>query len=66
MAKKQKENVFSSQYPSGIAFVGLILLGTGIGMLVGYVGAGSVIGVGLGFLAVAVMSGSDKNKRLNR
>ncbi|WP_196493825.1 hypothetical protein [Ornithinibacillus caprae] len=37
----------------GVAFVGCIILGVGIGMALDHVAAGSVIGVGVGFLAMA-------------
>jgi len=39
----------------GVAFVGCIILGTGIGMLFDSVGAGSTIGVGVGFIAMALL-----------
>jgi hypothetical protein len=38
----------------GVAFVGCIVLGVGIGMLFDNPGAGSLIGVGVGFLAMAL------------
>ncbi|MBX5476413.1 MAG: hypothetical protein IRZ18_04730 [Clostridia bacterium] len=41
------------------AFVGCILIGTGLGVLTGHAGAGSLIGVGAGFLVVAVLSRHD-------
>jgi len=37
-----------------IAFIGCIILGTGIGMLFDQTGAGSTIGVGAGFLAMVL------------
>lgn len=37
----------------GIAFIGCMILGVGIGMLFDQTGAGSVIGLGAGFLAMA-------------
>ncbi|HLR02186.1 MAG TPA: hypothetical protein VK111_05515 [Virgibacillus sp.] len=39
----------------GVAFVGCIILGTGIGMLFDNAGAGGTIGVGAGFLAMAFL-----------
>jgi len=39
----------------GLAFVGCMILGTGIGMLLDNVGAGSTIGLGVGFLAMAFL-----------
>ncbi|WP_175631792.1 hypothetical protein [Virgibacillus siamensis] len=38
----------------GIAFTGCVVLGVGIGMLFGNAAAGSLIGVGVGFLAMAL------------
>lgn len=39
----------------GVAFVGCMILGTGIGMAFDQAGTGSVIGVGLGFLVMALL-----------
>lgn len=38
----------------GIAFVGCMFLGAGIGMLLGNVAAGGAIGMGAGFIAMAL------------
>lgn len=38
----------------GTAFVGCLILGSGIGMLFDNVAAGSTIGLGIGFLAMAM------------
>lgn len=38
----------------GIAFTGCIILGIGIGMLFNQTVAGTVIGVGVGFIAMAI------------
>lgn len=38
-----------------LAFVGCIVLGTGIGMLFNEAGIGAVIGLGLGFLLMALI-----------
>jgi len=65
MANKSN-NVFSSQYPSGIAFVGAILVGVGIGMLRHEVGAFTILGVGVGFILVAILSLLTRNKFLDR
>jgi hypothetical protein len=65
--KKQNNNVFSSQYPSGIAFVGSILVGISIGLLHKEdMGAFSLLGVGVGFLLVAIISLLNRNRHLNR
>ena len=40
----------------GIAFVGCIMLGLGIGMMFDNAGAGVIIGIGIGFLAMAILS----------
>lgn len=40
---------------SGAAFMGCAVLGVGLGMLFDNVGAGSVIGVGVGFLVMAML-----------
>ncbi|HLR14996.1 MAG TPA: hypothetical protein VK144_04175 [Bacillota bacterium] len=40
----------------GIAFVGCIMLGLGIGMIFDNAGAGVIIGIGIGFLAMAILS----------
>ncbi|WP_188455960.1 hypothetical protein [Virgibacillus oceani] len=37
----------------GLAFVGCLILGSGIGMLFDNTAAGSTIGLGVGFLALA-------------
>lgn len=39
----------------GIAFVGCMMLGIGIGMLFNKAGAGVMIGMGVGFLAMAII-----------
>lgn len=39
----------------GTAFIGCTVLGVGLGLLFDNPGAGSVIGVGVGFLAMSVM-----------
>jgi len=39
----------------GLVFVGLMFLGAGVGLLVGHTGAGALIGMGLGFVAMALL-----------
>lgn len=38
----------------GLAFVGCLFLGAGVGMLMGNVAAGGAIGMGAGFIAMAI------------
>jgi len=40
-----------------IMFAGLMLLGAGVGHLLGYPGAGAFIGIGLGYVAMALLRG---------
>jgi len=46
----------------GLAFVGLMFLGAGVGLLVGHTGAGALIGMGLGFVAMALLRLVDEEK----
>lgn len=50
MASSKKANI------GGIVFVGCLFLGIGVGMLVDQVGAGTIIGLGIGFIAMAVIN----------
>ena len=50
---QQKNN---SQGMVWMFFVGCMILGAGIGALAGNTGTGSVIGMGVGFLLVGVLS----------
>jgi len=43
-------------------FVGLMFLGAGVGLLVGHTGAGALIGMGLGFVAMALLRGGAEEK----
>ncbi len=40
---------------AGLAMGACVLLGIGFGMLVGEVGAGTIIGVGVGLVAMAIL-----------
>lgn len=40
----------------GLVFVGCLLLGVGIGMMLGEQQIGAVIGLGVGFIAMAFMA----------
>jgi len=46
----------------GLVFVGLMFLGAGVGLLVGHTGAGALIGMGLGFIAMALLRGGAEEK----
>ena len=54
-----KKTMQQTQKPKNIngnlIFVGCIILGSGIGMAMGNVAVGSIIGVGIGFLAKALI-----------
>lgn len=47
----------------GIAFVGCAVLGVGIGMLFNNAGAGSMLGVGTGFLVMAFLGKSSNGNK---
>lgn len=63
---KKTNNIFNAQYPSGIAFVGSILIWLGLGMLTHKVGAFTLIGIGMGFVLVAIISMLSRNRYLSR
>jgi hypothetical protein len=50
MAKKSQ-----SYTASGTAFIGCILVGTGLGMAFDSTGVGAVIGTGVGFVVMSIM-----------
>ncbi len=45
----------NSNEVSGIAFVGSILVGIGLGMLYGRTGVGALLGIGVGFILMATI-----------
>ena len=53
-----KEN--SNADVGGIAFAGCTVLGIGVGVLVGQAGAGTLIGVGVGFIIMALVRAKNK------
>ena len=53
MAKKDDDSKYE---PGGMAFVGFILLGVAFGLLTGQVAVGAIAGVGLGFIAMGIIS----------
>ena len=64
---KKTNNIFSSQYPSGIVFVvGAILIGIGLGLVLHKTGAFTLIGIGVGFVLSGLISMLTRNKFLDR
>ncbi len=63
---KKTNNIFSSQYPSGIVFVGAILIGIGLGLVLHKIGAFTLIGIGVGFVLSGLISMLTRNKFLDR
>ena len=59
MLKNKEDNASNV---GGVAFVGCIILGTGIGLLAGNPGPYSVIGVGVGFIVMAIVSSLARKK----
>lgn len=66
MRTKKTNNIFSSHYPSGIVFVGTIIVGVAVGMLKHKVGPYSLLGIGSGFILTALVSLLNRNKFLDR
>jgi hypothetical protein len=64
MAAKRKDNVFSSTYPSGILFVGALVIGVGVGMLKQDVAAYTLLGLGVGFVLAGLATLSSRNRHL--
>lgn len=55
--KERINTVSKKQYPGGIALVGSVLVGVGVGMLKNHVGPYALLGVGVGFVLVALIRG---------
>ena len=55
MAKRTVKN--NSCGSSHTLFIGCLFLGIGLGVLLGHAGAGTLIGLGVGFLATAYFKG---------
>lgn len=66
MAAQKSNNVFSTQYPSGIVFVGSIIVGVAVGLLRKDVGAFTLLGIGVGFVLAGIVATSGRNKYLDR
>ncbi len=66
MSKKSTNNIFSAQYPSGIAFLGSIVTGVAAGILQDNIRVYVMLGVGIGLILVGVISASSNNKNLRR
>ncbi|MBU0530320.1 MAG: hypothetical protein KKC05_01480 [Nanoarchaeota archaeon] len=45
---------------SGLAFVGFLMMGLGVGILYNQVAVGVLIGLGLGFISMAILGTNDK------
>jgi hypothetical protein len=45
---------------SGIAFAGCVVLGIGLGVLVNQAGAGTLLGIGVGFIVMALIRSKGK------
>ncbi len=64
--KKKNNNIFSAQYPSGIAFIGAVITGTAVGILQDNAKVFIMLGAGVGFILVGIISALDGNKNLRR
>lgn len=54
MAKEEKKNRIGER--SGVAFVGFLFLGIAFGMLYNQVAVGIMVGLGLGFISMALLA----------
>lgn len=66
MAKKKTNNILSTQYPSGMAFLGAVFVGLAVGILKDNVQPYLLMGCGVGFVLVAIISLSGRNRYLDR
>ena len=53
--------IFDLTKPEGKLFVGCMFAGIGIGMLFGETGAGTMVGMGIGFIADSIYSKKKDN-----
>ena len=51
-----KDKIFDWTKPEGRIFVGCMFVGMGIGMFFGETGAGTMIGMGVGFIVYTIYS----------
>ena len=57
MNKEEKSKKNDDKYESGgIAFVGFLMLGLAVGIYTGQTAVGVIAGLGLGFIAMAILS----------
>jgi len=52
MAKNNKRDEYES---GGVAFIGCILIGIGVGLFYDHVAVGTLIGTGVGFVVMALL-----------
>ena len=51
-----KDKMFDWTKPEGKIFVGCMFTGIGIGMFLGETGSGTMLGIGVGFIAESIFS----------
>ncbi len=56
-----KDKIFDIQTFEGKIFVGCMFVGIGIGMLFGETGSGTMVGMGVGFIANSIYSKNKNN-----
>jgi len=56
-----KDKIFDIRYPEGKIFVGCMFAGIGIGGFLGETGSGTMVGMGVGFIAEQIYSKNKNN-----
>ena len=56
-----KDEMFDWTKPQGKIFVGCMFVGIGIGMFLGETGGGTMVGMGVGFIANSIYSKNKNN-----
>ena len=56
-----EDKMFNWTKPEGKIFVGCMFVGIGIGMLFGETGSGTMVGMGVGFIADSIYSKKKNN-----